>query len=408
MSTLSTSSDFRPAERLGAIGVSEILKVAARASALRQQGREIIILGQGEPDFDTPDHVKEAAVRAIAAGATKYTPLDGTPALKEAIREKFRRENSLDYKTSEVTVASGGKQIIYNAFMATLNPGDEVIVPAPYWTSYIDIVQIAGGTPVLVPCSEASGFRLTAEALDAAITPRTRWVMFNSPSNPSGAAYTAADYAPLLQVLHRHPHVWVLSDDMYEHILYDGITFATPAAVDPALKDRTLTMNGVSKAYAMTGWRIGYAGAPEALIKAMAVVQSQSTSCPSSISQAAAVAALSGPQEIVRERCASFDERRKLVVRNLNQIAGLSCRMPQGAFYTYANCGGLLGRLAPDGTNITSDAAFAAYILDAAGVAVVPGAAFGLSPHFRISYATSKAELELACARISAACALLR
>jgi aspartate aminotransferase len=398
---------FRPAQRLAAIGVSEILQITARANELKKQGRPVIVLGAGEPDFDTPDHIKQAAIRAIERGDTKYTALDGTPQLKEAIRLKFERDNGLVYASSEVTVGTGAKQVIYNAFMATLNPGDEVIIPTPYWVSYSDIVSICGGVPVLLPCSEAHGFRLTAGQLEAAITPRTRWLMLNSPSNPSGAAYTAEHYRPLMDVLLRHPQVWVLADDMYEHILYDGLAFATPAAVEPALKDRTLTVNGVSKAYAMTGWRIGYAGGPRELIQAMAVVQSQSTSCPSSVSQAAAVEALTGPQEIVAERCASFQRRRDLVVDALNAIPGLQCRKPEGAFYTFASCAGVLGRHTRDGQRIESDADFCRYLLQAHDVAVVPGSCFGLAPFFRISYATSELQLESACARIARACAEL-
>ncbi len=398
---------FEPASRISSIGVSEILKIGARAQAMKREGKPVIILGAGEPDFDTPDFVKDAACEAIKRGDTKYTALDGTPELKKAIREKFQRENGLAYEQDEITVSTGAKQILFNAMMASINPGDEVVIPTPYWTSYSDIVQICEGTPVLIPCDASSGFRLTADKLEAAITPKTRWVLLNSPSNPSGAAYSASDYRPLLDVLLKHPHVWLLVDDMYEHIVYDGFRFVTPAQLEPRLKDRTLTVNGVSKAYAMTGWRIGYAGGPRDLIKAMAVVQSQATSCPSSISQAASVAALIGPQEFLKERTASFQRRRDLVVTGLNAIDGLDCRVPEGAFYTFSGCAGMLGKVTPSGKKIESDTDFCAYLLDDAHVAVVPGSAFGLSPFFRISYATSEAELKEALTRIADACARL-
>jgi aspartate aminotransferase len=402
-----TSSLFRPSSRLSAIGVSEILKISGLAAEMKRRGQDIIILGAGEPDFDTPEPIKDAAERAMRAGATKYTALDGTAELKAAIRTKFKRDNGLDFAQDEITVSTGAKQVLFNAMMATLNPGDEVIIPAPFWVTYADIVLITGGVPVLVPCSEANGFRLSAEDLERAITPRTRWLMLNSPSNPSGAAYSEADYRPILDVLLKHPHVWLMVDDMYEHIVYDGFRFATPAAIEPALRERTLTVNGVSKAYAMTGWRIGYGGGPNALIRAMAVVQSQSTSCPSSISQAAAVEALNGSQDFIRERCHSFQQRRDLVVAALNQIEGIGCRVPEGAFYTFASCAGLIGKKTPDGRVIESDTAFAEFLLRTAGVAVVPGSAFGLAPYFRISYATSTAELEDACRRIGSASAQL-
>lgn len=398
-----TKAGFLPASRLSSIGVSEILQIGARAQAMKREGKPVIILGAGEPDFDTPDHVKQAAWEAIKRGDTKYTALDGTPDLKAAVREKFRRENGLDYELNEITVAAGAKQILFNAMMATINPGDEVIIPTPYWTSYSDIVEICEGKAVLIPCDASTGFRLTAERLEAAITPRTRWVLLNSPSNPSGAAYSAADYRPLLDVLLKHPHIWLLVDDMYEHIVYDDFTFVTPAALEPRLKERTLTVNGVSKAYAMTGWRIGYAGGPQALIKAMAVVQSQSTSCPSSVSQAAALAALSGPQDFIAERRTSFKARRDFVVSALNAIEGIDCRVPEGAFYTFASCEGMIGKQTPSGARIATDRDYAHYLLNEAHVAVVPGSAFGLSPYFRISYATSMAELEEALARIAAA-----
>lgn len=361
---------FRPAKRIGGIGVSEILRIKAKAEALKRSGRPVIVLGAGEPDFDTPDNVKEAANRAIAAGATKYTALDGRPELKEAVRRKFRRENGLDFEQDEVTCGAGAKQVLYNAFMATLDLGDEVVIPAPFWTSYSDIVAIAGGKPVTVACDADAGFRLQPERLEAVITDRTRWLLLNSPSNPSGAAYRAADLAGLAQVIRRHHRVWVMSDDMYEHLLYDGLEFATFAAIAPDLGHRTLTVNGVSKAYAMIGWRLGYGAGPVPLIKAMAVVQSQLTSCPSSVSQAAAVEALDGPQDVVGERRRAFQDRRDLVVDRLNRIDGLFCPKPQGAFYAYASCAGLIGCRTPSGAVIKDDRDFAAYLLDA-DVAVV-------------------------------------
>jgi len=402
------SSLFRPAKRLSAIAVSEILKITGLAAEMKRQGQDIIILGAGEPDFDTPDPIKDAAKRAMRAGATKYTALDGSPELKAAICAKFKRDNGLDFAQDEITVSAGAKQVLFNAMMATISPGDEVIIPTPYWVTYADIVLIAGGEPVFVPCSEANGFRLLAEDLERAITPRTRWLMLNSPSNPSGAAYSQSQYRPILDVLLRHPHVWLVVDDMYEHIVYDDFRFVTPAAIEPALRERTLTVNGVSKAYAMTGWRIGYGGGPNTLIRAMAVVQSQSTSCPSSISQAAAVEALNGPQDFIRERRRSFQERRDLVVGALNGIDGITCRVPEGAFYTFASCAGLIGKKTSDGLVIDRDTAFAQYLLRTAGVAVVPGSAFGLAPYFRISYATSTAELREACRRIASASAQLK
>lgn len=395
------SSQFLPASRIAPIGVSEILKITGLATDLKREGGDIIVLGAGEPDFDTPEHVKDAAKHAIDAGATKYTALDGTPELKTAIRAKFKRDNGLEFAQDEITVSAGAKQILFNAMAATLEVGDEVIIPAPYWVTYVDIALIMGGKPVLVPCRESNGFRLATEELTRAITPRTRWLMLNSPSNPSGAAYSAADYRPILDVLIDHPQVWLMVDDIYEHIIYDNFRFVTPAALEPSLRGRTLTVNGVSKAYAMTGWRIGYAGGPSALIRAMAVVQSQSTSCPSSISQAAAIAALNGPEEIVRERCRSFQARRDLVVAALNRIEGITCRVPDGAFYTFAGCAGLIGRTTPAGERISNDTDFAEYLLRSVGVAVVPGSAFGLTPYFRISYATSVLELEEACRRIA-------
>ena len=400
---MAAASTLHLAQCLASVGVSEILKITERANALRRQGADLLVLGAGEPDFDTPEHIKEAAIQAIRAGQTKYTVLDGSPALKEAIRRKFARENDLVFAQDEVTASAGAKQVIFNAMMATLDAGDEVIIPAPFWVTYADIVTILGGTPVVLPCREEDGFRLTAAALEAAITPRTRWVMLNSPSNPSGAAYGEQHYRPLLEVLLRHPQVWLMVDDMYEHILYDGFRFVTPAALEPRLRERTLTINGVSKAYAMTGWRLGYAGGPKALIQAMASVQSQVTSCPCSVSQAAAIAALDGPQDIVRERCELFRERRDLVVDALNAVPGLSARRPEGAFYVYASCAGVLGRRTPNGEVIDSDTAFARYLMDEGGVAVVPGSAFGLAPYFRVSYATSHEVLEEACRRIAEA-----
>ncbi len=398
---------FTPANRIAALDVSEILAITGRAAAMKRQGLPVIILGAGEPDFDTPDTIKAAAKAAIDQGETKYTALDGSPALKAAVQGKFLRENGLDYATDEITVGAGAKQILYNAMMASLNDGDEVIIPMPCWTSYLDIVKIAGGVPVPVSCGAETGFRVTAAQLEAAITPKTRWVLLNSPSNPTGAAYSEADYRPLIEVLLRHPHVWLLVDDMYEHIIYDDFRFVTPAQLEPRLKDRTLTVNGVSKAYAMTGWRIGYGGGPKALIKAMAVVQSQSTSCPSSVSQAAAVAALNGPQDFLAERRESFCRRRDLVVDALNAIKGITCRRPEGAFYAFAECGGVLGRTTPEGKLLETDRDFCAWLLETAHVAVVPGAAFGASPCFRISYATSEAELTEALARIARAVSML-
>ena len=406
--TDTTTAPFRRAQRIAAIQVSEILRIGAVATQRLKEGRPMIVLGAGEPDFDTPDHVKEAAIRAIRSGQTKYTALDGTAELKAAISAKFRRENQLDYASDEISVGAGAKQVMHNAFMATLDPGDEVILAAPYWTSYADMVLIAGGRPVPVICGEENGFRLNAVDLEAAITPRTRWLLLNSPSNPSGAAYSAEQLRPILDVLIRHPQIWLMSDDIYEHLLYDGVPFATGAQLEPALKTRTLTVNGVSKAYAMTGWRLGYGGGPKALIAAMAVVQSQSTSNPCSISQAAATEALSGPQANVTEWRQAFQHRRDLVVQRLNTIDGISCRRPEGAFYTFASCAGLIGRRTPDGTLIASDTAFCRYLLDAHDLAVVPGSCFGLAPHFRISYAASEANLLEACERMALACKALQ
>lgn len=406
-SSLSSSSTFEPAQRVRAIGVSEILRITDHANALKRAGRPVIVLGAGEPDFDTPEPIRAAAARAMERGDTRYTVLDGSPAMKAAVQFKFKRDNGLDFALNEISVGAGAKQVIFNALMASLNPGDEVILPAPYWTSYADMVQICGGVPVSVACGEAHGFRLDAAQLEAAITPRTRWLFLNSPSNPSGAAYSATQLAPLCEVLLRHPQVWVLADDIYEHILYDGLAFATPATVEPRLRERTLTVNGVSKAYAMTGWRVGYGAGPRALIAAMAVVQSQSTSCPSSVSQAAAIEALTGPQGIVADRCNDFQARRDFVVAALNRAPGLHCRVPEGAFYTFASCAGVLGRRTRSGMLLQTDGDFCGYLLQDFEVAVVPGSVFGLAPYFRVSYATSMAQLEEACARIAAACEAL-
>jgi aspartate aminotransferase len=393
---------------LGRIKPSPTIAVSQKARDLQAQGRDVIGLGAGEPDFPTPDNIKKAALKAMERDQTKYTAVEGIPELRKAICEKFKRENGLDYKPSQTLVAPGGKAIIFNAFMATLNPGDEVVIPAPYWVSYPDIVNLCGATPVIVETSEAGGFRMTAEQLAKAITPKTKWVMLNAPSNPTGAAYTAAHLKALATVLLDHPHVWVLTDDMYEHILYDGFEFATIAQVEPRLYPRTLTMNGCSKAYSMTGWRIGYCGAPEPLIKAMAAIQSQSTTQATSISQWAAVEALTGPQDFIPQRASSFQKRRDLVVSMLNQAKGIKCPKPEGAFYVYPSCAGAIGKTTASGAVIKNDEDFATELLAAEGVAVVHGAAFGLSPYFRISYATSEDVLEKACERIQRFCAGLR
>ncbi|WP_282602195.1 pyridoxal phosphate-dependent aminotransferase [Paracoccus sp. PARArs4] len=391
-------------DRLARIKPSPTIAMTTRAAELRAEGRDIIGLSAGEPDFDTPENVREAGKQAIDRGLTRYTAVDGTPSLKRAIADKFARENGLDYTPAEITVGTGGKQILFNALMATLDDGDEVVIPAPYWVSYPDMVLLAGGKPVVVPCTIEAGFRLTPEALEAAITPRTKWLILNSPSNPSGAGYDRAQMKALTEVLLRHPHVWVLTDDIYEHLVFDGFEFCTPAQVEPALKDRVLTMNGVSKAYAMTGWRIGYGAAPRPLIAAMAKLQSQSTSNPSSISQFAAEAALNGPQDYIRDSRAVFQRRRDLVVAGLNECPGIECPTPQGAFYVYPSIAGLIGATSAAGTRIDDDEAFANALLDEEGVAVVFGAAFGLSPHFRISYATSDEQLTEAVARIRRFC----
>jgi len=396
------------ADRLKLIKPSPTIAVTTKALELKAAGRDVIGLGAGEPDFDTPDNIKEAAYRAIRAGQTKYTAVDGTPELKKAIAAKFKRENGLDYKPNQITVGTGGKQVLYNALMATLNKGDEVVIPAPYWVSYPDMVALAEGTPVPVACGENNGFKMTAEALEAAITPRTKWLILNSPSNPTGAAYTRTELKALTDVLVKHPQVWVMTDDMYEHLVYDDFEFATPAQIEPRLYDRTLTVNGVSKAYCMTGWRIGYAGGPAELIKAMATIQSQSTSNPSSISQAASVEALNGPQDFIPRNNAHFKARRDLVVEMLNKAPGIRCPKPEGAFYVFPSCAGTIGRKTPQGATIATDQDFVAYLLEAEGVAVVQGSAFGLAPYFRISYATSTEALKEACARIQRACQALR
>ena len=396
------------ASRLARVKPSATIAISAKANALKAQGKNIIALSFGEPDFDTPDNIKEAAIKAIRSGDTKYTAVDGTAKLKEAIVAKFKRENGLTYTTKQVTVGTGGKQVLYNAFMATLSAGDEVIIPAPYWVSYPDMVLLAEGTPVFVACTQETDFKMKAADLEKAITPKTKWVLLNSPSNPSGAAYTRSELKAITDVLVRHPHVWVLTDDMYEHLVYDDFKFSTPAQIEPSLYDRTLTMNGVSKAYCMTGWRIGYAGGPENLIKAMGDVQSQSTSNPCSISQAAAVEALNGVQDFIPKNNAVFKQRRDLVVKMLNAAQGLDCHTPEGAFYVYPSCAGLIGATTPSGQTLKNDEDVCGYLLESQGVAVVHGAAFGLSPHFRVSYAASTEVLEEACARIQKACGELK
>ncbi len=392
------------ADSLNRIKPSATIAVTQKARDLKAKGVDVIGLGAGEPDFDTPDNIKEAAIAAIRRGETKYTAVDGIPELKEAICAKFKRENGLDYVPAQAFVAPGGKPIIYNAMVATLNPGDKVVVPAPYWVSYPDIVLLAGGTPVFAEAGIETGFKLTPAALEAAITPKTKWLIFNSPSNPTGAAYSRDELKALTDVLMSHPHVWVLTDDMYEHLVYDDFEFTTPAQVEPGLYDRTLTMNGVSKAYAMTGWRIGYCAGPEQLIGAMRKVQSQSTSNPTSISQWAAVEALNGTQDFIPERNKVFKDRRDLVVSMLNQANGLECPTPEGAFYVYPTLRQLVGKKTPAGKVIESDEDFAGELLESEAVAVVHGEAFGMSPCFRISYATSTEALEEACTRIQRFC----
>ena len=394
-------------DTLARVKPSPTIAVTNMAAELKAAGRDVIGLGAGEPDFDTPDFIKEAAKQAIDDGKTKYTAVDGIPALKKAICDKFARENGLSYKPEQVSVGTGGKQILYNALMATLNPGDEVLIPAPYWVSYPDMVLLAGGTPVTIDCGIESQFKMTPAALEAAITPKTKWLIFNSPSNPTGAGYSRAELKALTDVLMRHPHVWIMSDDMYEHLMFDDFEFVTPAQVEPGLYERTLTCTGVSKAYAMTGWRIGYAAGPVHLIKAMAKVQSQSTSNPSSISQYAALAALTGPQDFLAEFRVAFQRRRNLVVDMLNQAQGITCPKPEGAFYVYPDISGCIGKTTPQGTLIDNDETFAKALLEETGVAVVFGAAFGISPNFRVSYATDDATLTEACTRIQRFCASL-
>ena len=389
---------------LSRVQPSPTIAMSGRVAELRAAGRDVIALEAGQPDFDTPQHIKDAAKAAIDAGQTKYTVVDGTADLKAAIIAKFKRDNGLDYSVDQITVSTGGKQVLYNALMATLNPGDEVIIPAPYWVSYPDMVKLAGGTPVVVESSVETSFKLTADQLEAAITPNTKWFIFNSPSNPTGAGYSWDELKALTDVLLRHPHVWVMSDDMYEHLAYDGFIFCTPAQVEPQLLYRTLTVNGVSKAYCMTGWRIGYAGGPTHLISAMRKVQSQSTSCPSSVSQAASVEALNGPHDFITANNVAFKRRRDLVVRMLNDIDGVECPTPEGAFYVYPSIKGLIGKTSAGGAKIETDEDFAFALLEETGVAVVFGAAFGLSPHFRVSYAEDDAVLKEACLRIQQFC----
>jgi aspartate aminotransferase len=386
---------------------SPTMAITTKAREMKAAGFDVIGLGAGEPDFDTPDNIKRAAIDAINRGETKYTAVDGIPELKQAISEKFARENNLEYQPAEITVGSGGKHVLYNALLATLDPGDEVVIPSPYWVSYPDIVLLAGAQPVIIATTLEDNFKLTPEALEKAITPKTRWFIFNSPSNPTGSGYSRDEVKALTDVLLHHDNVWVLSDDIYEHLVYDGFEFVTPAQVEPKLKDRTLTLNGVSKAYSMTGWRIGYAGGPAALIKAISKLQSQSTSNPCSISQWAAVEALRGPQDFLKDWVKSFRERRDLVVSMLNQTSGLSCPTPEGAFYVYPSCAGAIGRKTPKGETINTDEDFATLLLQEEGVAVVHGEAFGLSPFFRISYATDIEALEEACRRTQRFCASL-
>jgi len=389
---------------LSRVQPSPTIAMTGKVAELRAAGRDIIALEAGQPDFDTPEHIKDAAKAAIDTGKTKYTVVDGAPDLKAAIIAKFKRDNNLTYSADQITVSTGGKQVLYNALMATLNPGDEVIIPAPYWGSYPDMVRLGGGTPVVVECGIENSFKLTPDQLEAAITPNTKWFIFNSPSNPTGAGYSWDELKALTDVLLRYPHVWVMTDDMYEHLAYDGFLFCTPAQVEPQLFDRTLTVNGVSKAYCMTGWRIGYAGGPNHLIAAMRKVQSQSTSCPSSISQAASVEALNGPHDFITANNVAFKRRRDLVVGLLNEIDGVDCPMPEGAFYVYPSIKGLIGKTSAGGRKIETDEDFAFALLEESGVAIVFGAAFGLSPYFRVSYAEDDAVLEQACRRIQDFC----
>jgi aspartate aminotransferase len=395
------------ANRLTLVKPSPTLAVTAKAAELKTAGKDVIGLGAGEPDFDTPDHIKEAAIEAIRKGDTKYTPVAGTPALKKAISDKFKRENGLEYAANQIVAGVGAKQVIFNALLATISPGDEVIIPAPYWVSYPDMVLFAEGKPVIVSCGEERGFKLDPAALDAAITPRTKWLILNSPSNPTGAAYSRAELEALAGVLLKHPHVWIMADDIYEHLAYDNFKFFTIAQVEPKLYPRTLTVNGLSKAYAMTGWRLGYAGGPKELIAAISDIQSHSTSNPCSITQAAGVAALNGPQEFLQSWKQSFASRRNLVAHALNAIPGLSCKVPEGAFYVFPSMKGLLGKKTPAGKTIEDDKDFCDYLLEQALVAAVFGKAFGMEGYFRISYATSEKLLVEAMARISKACAEL-
>ena len=396
------------ADSLKRIKPSATIAVTDKARALKAAGRDVIGLGAGEPDFDTPQNIKDAAVKAIRDGKTKYTAVDGIPELKAAVARKFKRDNGLDYKPAQISIGTGGKQVLYNALMATINPGDEVICVAPYWVSYPEMVALAGGEPVTAMTTMESGFKLKPDILERAITPKTKWIIFNSPSNPSGAAYTRAELKAITDVLVRHPHVHIMTDDMYEHLVYDDFVFTTPAQVEPSLYERTLTVNGVSKAYCMTGWRIGYAGGPESLIKAMATIQSQSTSNPSSIAQWAAVEALDGPQDFIPKNNKVFKDRRDLVVSMLNQANGLHCPKPEGAFYVYPSCAGAIGKTASTGKKIETDQDFVTELLEAEGVAVVQGSAFGLGPAFRISYATRTEDLEEACRRIQRFCGNLK
>jgi aspartate aminotransferase len=393
------------ADALSRIKPSATIAVTQMARELKAKGKDVISLSVGEPDFDTPQNIKDAAIAAIMRGETKYTPVAGIVPLREAIAAKFKRENNLDYKPSQTIVGTGGKQVLFNAFMATINPGDEVVIPAPFWVSYPEMIALCGGTPVAVETRMENNFKLMPEDLDRAITPRTKWFMFNSPSNPSGAAYTRAELKGLTDVLMKHPHVWVLTDDMYEHLVFGDFVYTTPAEVEPGLYDRTLTMNGVSKAYAMTGWRIGYAAGPEKLIKAMDLIQGQQTSGACSIAQWAAVEALNGPQDFIPQSRKAFEERRDLVVSMLNQASGLKCPKPEGAFYVYPSCAALIGKKAPSGKVIETDEDFVMELLATEGVATVHGSSFGLGPNIRVSYATSNANLEEACRRIQRFCA---
>ena len=395
------------ADRLARVKPSPTMAMTALATELKAAGRDIISLSVGEPDFDTPANIQEAAIAAMRRGETRYTVFDGSIELKRAVCGKFKRENGLDYETSQITISSGGKQALYNALVATVNPGDEVVIPAPFWVSYPEMVLLCDCTPVPVPCPQNNGFRLRPEDLEAAITPRTKWLILNSPSNPTGAAYSEADLRAVAEVLLRHPQVWIMTDDMYEHLVYDDFEYRTIAQVEPRLYERTLTVNGVSKAYCMTGWRIGYAGGPEKLIKTMAMIQSQSTSNPTAVAQWAAVEALNGPQNFIAKHNKIFKERRDLCVSMLNQARGLQCPKPEGAFYVYPSCAGAIGKTTPQGKEITNDDDFVTYLLEAEGVAVVQGSAFGLSPYFRISYATSTEILWEACARVDRACRAL-